>query len=77
MNGGRYARLRQALYPSTRWGEADHAAMHRPPCSECDAQAAVWQRCKCRVYFARCKDHQPNTAVSEMRTAHTCKETAP
>lgn len=60
--------------PSTQWGSTrDHITVHRPMCSECAMPAAAWQRCKCRAYFARCKDHQPG-AVAEMRRAHQCRE---
>lgn len=51
---------------------ADHITATRPPCSECKAPACTWQRCRCRVYFARCEKHQPS-AVAEMRRAHVCR----
>ena len=58
---------------ATTWStRVDHAAVFKPPCSECRKPAAVWQRCKCRVYFARCIDHQPS-AVASMRAAHECE----
>jgi hypothetical protein len=67
----RFQREQSAKYqPSTHYLiGVDHITATRPPCSECSAPACVWQRCRCRVYFARCEKHQPR-AVAEMRRAH-------
>lgn len=72
----RFKREQHEKYqPSTYYTDkGDHITSRRPPCSECQAPACTWQRCKCKQFFSRCENHQPS-AVAEMRRAHRCKET--
>jgi hypothetical protein len=51
---------------------ADHAAVKNPGCNLCGQPAAIWQRCRCREWIARCPNHQPRT-VAQLRREHECK----
>ncbi len=68
---GRWQKWKEQYRPSTTWGTRDHAAVSRQECSECGANACVWQRCQCRVYFARCSRHLDVTPT-QMRAKHQC-----